>query len=148
MKPKNETHYILDRDAKKEAETHNLVCCIPGKTDLQIDLDTEDQYKQFCKAFSVMSRYRSLEIVSLQWSRSGAPHRHIYLNTTRVSDTKRVALQAMLGSDVVRENLSMQRIACGYKNPTVLFELPGFCKKIDFECAGPSMMLSLSFRSE
>lgn len=126
--------YILDRDPFVEAQKSNLMAVLPKRNELQIDLDSEQAYAQFLRAFSVMSRYRSLEIVSLQWSKSGAPHRHIYIKTTRVSDKTRVALQAMLGSDVVRENLSMQRIACKMKNPTVFFEKVGFVKKIEPLC--------------
>ena len=135
---------MLDRDPYVEAKKSGLICVVPKSNELMVDIDSEEQFNRFCKAFGVMRRYRKLEIVSIQFSRSGAPRRHIYLKTTRVSPRTRVALQAMLCSDAVRENLSMQRIVAGQKHPTVFFEKVGFCKRIDPQSAGPSMMLVLS----
>mgnify|MGYP000856016816 CR=1 FL=1 len=132
--------YIIDRDPFVEAGKSNLMAVLPKRNELQIDLDSEQAYQQFLRAFSVMSRYRKMEIVSLQFSKSGAPNRHVYIKTGRVSDSSRVALQSMLGSDVVRENLSMQRIKCNHKNPTVFFENVGFVRKVDPGCAGENGM--------
>ena len=67
-----------------------------------------------------------LKIVSCRPSRSGYPHRHVILRANRdLSPPERIALQACMGSDLVREFLSLMRYMGGGE-ATTFFEDPGW----------------------
>jgi hypothetical protein len=55
-------------------------------------------------------------------SKSGLPHRHVVVASPRnmLSPAKRIALQAILGSDPLREMLSMFRYLNGDPYPSLL----------------------------
>lgn len=60
-----------------------------------------------------------LEVVSCLPSRSGLPHRHVILRANcDLSPAERIALQACLGSDLVREFLSFLRYIQGGEGTT------------------------------
>lgn len=110
--------------ARVEAE--GKVVVTPSDRELQIDIDSEEHYAVFL---------RSAEVVLLNWgeacdieieehpSSSGLPRRHITLTLPfDVTPWQRIALQAALGSDPIRELLSATRLMKGDVHPTLFVE--------------------------
>lgn len=90
---------------------------------LQIDIDSEEAL--------LIYRRRSGELKELGWeftqsvtpSKSGYPRHHITLTFKKpIGQWKAVALQLMLGSDPMRENMNALRIAAGIENPIRFFQ--------------------------
>lgn len=97
----------------------------PGPRDLFLDIDSEESYQLMNKRLMDLANAEfQLEIVSCKPSRSGYPHRHAILRANRdLSVAERIALQACMGSDLVREFLSLMRIWAGGEG-TTFFENP------------------------
>lgn len=113
---------IYDFDANCELVAGNRGCIVvyPASNELQIDIDSDDDYERFLAAIPLLDFTRE---VTEKVSMSGLPHRHIYVKANRTfTDIERIAYQFMLGSDYVRESLNLMRVTYGVKNPTRLFE--------------------------
>lgn len=98
----------------------------PASNELYIDLDTNADKARFDRVFAVFKRFFPVDHVYETPSRSKAEGRHIriLLSRTLADSFERVALQAMLGSDGVREVLAYARILGGDPVPTMFFEKP------------------------
>lgn len=98
---------------------------VPGKDELQIDIDSEEEYQKFWKRFECL-QYNGVdaEIIYDQPSKSGKNgRRHIVIKMPIEMDpVKRIAFQAALGSDWVRELLSLLRFENGDVDPTLFVE--------------------------
>ena len=90
---------------------------------LFIDIDTEYQYeifKQQMRRFKYKFTCRDLKITP---SRQGLPHRHIVVLLDRNYPLiTRIAMQSCLGSDPIRELISLYRAEKGDDNVVLLFE--------------------------
>ena len=108
--------------ARVESEGGKII--IPGPFDAQVDIDTEDQYEQFCKGADIYERVTGEQLsYVVTESKSGLPKRHIRVTTGfPMDDVFRIALQAALGSDPIRELLSLIRVMHGVGDPTVFAE--------------------------
>ena len=96
---------------------------IAAKDELQIDLDTEEDYKRWLRSSEIFFRYVDITKVMVTPSYSGLPHRHITIKLPfKVGRWQRLALQAALGSDPIRELLSSIRYMEGDKYPTLFRE--------------------------
>lgn len=96
----------------------------PLANQLFIDIDSEEAYECFHHALDVMHRNG---IDPLSWdereSSSGLPNRHIVVNLPfDVDPYARIAWQAALGSDPVRELVSCLRLHKGVIFPTLFVE--------------------------
>lgn len=113
--------------ALKQAADRN--CTIEHADDktLQLDLDSEAAYEVYLKQ---VVRLRELELLpvdvtldefaSVRRSRSG--NRHVIIKLFRpLPAEERIMLQALLGSDPVREALSLARVRAGNLFPILLF---------------------------
>lgn len=118
----------LYEEFQEQCKEKGLIIVLPGEKELQIDIDSEEQYKTFQRnysAFCNMIDDSANFVVTEKISHSGLPHRHITIKLTwNVFDTSRIALQAALGSDPMRELLSMVRVLQGIPNPTAFAEKP------------------------
>lgn len=98
----------------------------PEANQLQIDIDSDDHYGVFLRSAEVVVRNVPGAYgwgVEDHPSRSGAPCRHITLTLPfPVEPWQRIALQAALGSDPVRELLSSIRMMRGDAYPTLFVE--------------------------
>lgn len=113
--------YIL----RVELEGKRVV--LPKDNQLQIDIDSEEHYAVFLRSAEVLLR-NWLDGPDIQVedhpSSSGHPRRHITLTLPfTVEPWQRIALQAALGSDPVRELLSATRLLKGDIHPTLFVEL-------------------------
>lgn len=117
----------------KRAKDRGLVATVPGPQELFIDIDSAEQYAIFAKQWTILRQlYPSAKVSEDKPSpskRSG--RRHIVVTMPFVLGGKeRILLQALLGSDLVREILSYVCWAKNDPNPTVLFELEANGRKV------------------
>ena len=116
--------YTIDSEfAIQEAKDNNLDVIFPKPNELLIDIDDDAAYDRYCHLLGIMKRHFRVEMESIVPSRSGYPKRHITLTLAKpVTDTQRIALQAILGSDPVRELLSLRRVENKDSHPTLFLE--------------------------
>lgn len=116
----NETaRYVQKRLTDEEAASEGLKIVFPEQGQLLIDLDTNEQLKQF---IAMYIRYAKDHWDS--WftiSKNGKIHAYIDTKSL-LNDCERVALQACFGSDPIRTWFSLQRIAADIDQPTLLYE--------------------------
>jgi hypothetical protein len=118
--------YDFNRKAEEVAELNGCVVVYPEPNQLQIDLDTDEQYQYYKKRLEDVERILEWDMsVKETPSKSGLPHRHITITVKDkvFTEWERIACQVMLGSDPVREGLNTLRMCYGVENPTRLFEL-------------------------
>lgn len=123
-----------DQDAKKApryiwgivnaiavAEMAGMEVVRSTETTLLLDLDTgaaQDQYRRMFKSIGSVYGLNPLR----QWQSKSGVGLHVVLTCSPMSFQERVALQACLGSDPVREALAIAMAADGHENPSVLFK--------------------------
>lgn len=102
-----------------------LECVKPRANELFIDLDTPSDRARFHDLLLVALR-NGVQFQTIRETRSKSGNGwHVYLQSARDFDaTERVAWQACLGSDRVRELLSLIRVCLNHPTPTVFFEVP------------------------
>jgi hypothetical protein len=109
--------FEYDLTMNKEAEAHKRDCDIvyPKPNELFIDIDSKEEYAEYrirkerlarmLPSLMVWSRYIEAP------SRSGGDKLHCRITLSRnVTVTERLCLQAVLGSDPVREMLNIARL--------------------------------------
>lgn len=117
--------------AKAAAVEKGLVIVLPKDNELFVDIDDERSLEEF---FSRVLILRSTGWVSedqeagvvMKASKSRGCHWHAVVTLQHnVTPTERVALQLLLGSDPIREALSMRAIReKTTPHPTLFFEVP------------------------
>lgn len=109
--------------ALREAADDGLDVVFPEANQLQIDIDDDRAFDIYNEMRPVINRYYGVAFESITPSRSGLPKRHITLTTYRDLNTfERIALQACLGSDRVREILGVVQAMLGDAHPTLFLE--------------------------
>ena len=106
-----------------EADKRGLDVRVPKNNELFIDIDSEE-LTTFHRQLAVFLK-RTDAAWSVRPSPSGKPyHVHIVVTLTKrtVTNGERILLQAVLGSDPMRELLSWERIGIGDPHPTLFFE--------------------------
>src|SRR5690606_29610055 len=111
-----------DYIARMELEGYKVV--LPGPNELQIDIDSDEDYSRWLTAKAVLDRNKvEHQVLRERPSRGGLPGRHIVVWLPEPLDPwQRIALQGALGSDHVRELLSCIRMLRGDEHPTLLVE--------------------------
>ncbi len=110
-------------DFVKRAERKGLKIVYPKPNQLQIDIDTDDQYKTFQRMEVALYKYFGIKNKVETVSGNGLPGRHITLDLGYdIDDMERILLQSVMGSDPMRELLSYIRIKSGHEHPTVFLE--------------------------
>lgn len=113
--------------ARMEAEGFRVD--LPAANELQVDIDTAEQYLVFKERFETLKRNFDLAS-SFTWkenaSKSGGPRKHIRIELPWEvsSEWERIAWQAGLGGDSLRELRSCVRLAKGDEHPSLLVEKP------------------------
>ena len=91
------------------------------ENELQLDIDTEEQYNIFNRMLPLVEDVYDIEEVVESPSKSGK--RHIRLFTAyELSIGERIALQTILGSDPKKELASLRNWLAGDPEPILLFE--------------------------
>jgi hypothetical protein len=96
----------------------------PADNELLLDIDTEANWEFFLKAIKRLIEEYPGGIAWRSWpSKGGLPKRHVSVRMPFDMDAaQRIAFQAVLGSDLVREMLSLFRSQQGDPLPTLLAE--------------------------
>lgn len=120
-------------DFIKRQEAKGMVINYPEANELLIDIDTTDQYNTFLQQLEILERNivgLDRELIKCWASKSGLPACHISVRLPfdLVTPAMRIAFQAALGSDPMRELLSLVRLKNGDDFPTILVEKEGWKK--------------------
>lgn len=120
--------YTLEDDPEAYARDRGLVVVEPDVNELFVDIDSEAAFTLLNAQVALLTRTGvPLEIQLVTPSKSGLPNRHVYLICPGdfLNPYKRIALQALLGSDPHREALSLARLEARTERPaTIFFEAP------------------------
>lgn len=118
------TGFTNSEVAFKRAEEQNMRVVLPDEYTLQLDIDNDEAYKQLTSKLKVLRAWHYYPtIVKDAPSKSGLPHRHVYIRVTKeLTQIERIVLQQYLGSDPVREFLNFQRVLLGDTYATLFFE--------------------------
>jgi hypothetical protein len=100
-----------------------FVIMVPENDELMLDIDAEEDFVFFGRAIlRLIEEFPSVSF-RVNFSKSGKPHRHVVVKMPFPLDAvQRIAFQAVLGSDRVREMLSLLRYHNGDPCPTLLAE--------------------------
>lgn len=114
---------VSSETAYREAADDNLDVILPEPYDLFIDIDDAEAYKRFDKSLDLIIQHFNGQVIKNTPSRSGLPKRHIIVRLDRpATDAERIALQAAMGSDPVREILGIVRVQHKDPHPTLFLE--------------------------
>jgi hypothetical protein len=110
--------------AHEQAAKRGCRVVLPEKNELFVDIDG---YMDHLCFEANIKRFQKIEPCTYEMrpSPSGKQYRfHVVVTLKRnvTSDTERVLLQTLLGSDRTREMISLQRIVTGQSHPTLFFE--------------------------
>lgn len=95
----------------------------PKDNELFIDIDSEDDLQLFRDQYEIFHRDYKVTSMQMRESRNGLPGRHVIVTLPFfVTDIERIAYQAALGSDPVRELLSLRRLKDEDDHPTLFVE--------------------------
>lgn len=120
--------------ARVESEGFRVV--VPADYELQIDIDSDAHYETFLRSLESVARNlldAEAWMISVHPSKSGLPRRHITIELPfYVGGWERIALQAALGSDPMRELLSAILLIRGDSFPTLFVEPAETPKPVGF----------------
>lgn len=124
----------LRRDAQEEADALGLVVFGPNDHLLLIDLDSVAAKLEFERRLALYQEQTGSELIRSYTkletvSKSGKWH--VYLKLRRgLTALERIGLQAVLGSDSLRELFSAIRVEIDNDRPSVLFETPAEADRV------------------
>jgi len=97
---------------------------IPGKFDLFLDLDTTKSIEEMPDKLDKLRRIFGvgLKVDQVTTSNSGNMHAYIVSDTAILNEPAQYAMQMFLGSDPVKEALSIQRYSVGITPACILIE--------------------------
>lgn len=124
-----------EEEAKALAAESGCECMFPEKCELFLDVDVKvrsNADRIIRRVWSAMVENGVVSSGNAQFTTSKGGNIHVYLHTTFPLDhLTRIALQAMLGSDPIKELLSLRRLEEGSTIPVLLFELPDQAKLVE-----------------
>ena len=112
-------------EAVKKADRLGKIIVKPGDNELLLDIDSAEQYKTYKDRMEELSKLHKVVRIKEIPSSEKSGHRHIYISLVcGMEDEERIFLQLFLGSDPIREYLSLCLIRIGDPHPILLFENP------------------------
>lgn len=141
----------LDEDPSAVALREGHIMRLPGDNELFLDLDSADGETMMEEGLEILNRNWRQRMPSGETpftvtynkpSKSGV-NRHVIVSCPFTLDPiKRIALQACLGSDLVREILSLLRVLLELpRPPTVFFERPALIRLVKNRHYAPNSYL-------
>lgn len=106
------------------AEKDGFTVIRSTETTLLLDLDdgqSIDRYRKISKSIGALFGLKE----SSRWLSKSKVGTHVVVNCKPMGFLERVALQAVLGSDPIREALAVGMYLDGHKDPSVLFQPKG-----------------------
>jgi hypothetical protein len=123
------TSDIREDFAKKKAAEYGCTIEYADEFTLQLDLDSPQAFTKFQDMYKLAKELKLFEHDEgylVRTSKSGYGKHVTIALTESLSTERRIALQAMLGSDSRREMLSLARLDEGQERPILLFRpIPG-----------------------
>lgn len=119
--------YDFDQRAEEVAQKRGQVIVYPKPGQIQIDIDSEAQLAEVQRRIKRMYDMDVIPFKTGVISKSKTPghyHMTVTIDDDGVSEWQRIALQAVLGSDPLREYLNCMRLLSGVEKPTRFFETP------------------------
>jgi hypothetical protein len=116
--------YLSRKLARDVAEEENLDIIIPDDNQLQLDIDSDEAYLEARTRLQKLEWDLDFEKGTIGIEEFPSRHGNTHIIVTLpfpVTPWQRIALQACLGSDPIRELLSCYRIMYDIENPTILF---------------------------
>ena len=109
--------------AEDLAVKENLTVVYPGDDEVLIDIDNEHSFQVYMKHMQVISKHLGILSENVQPSRNKKEGRHVTLRMkSPVTELERIAIQACLGSDRMRETLGFIQYKNGDPHPTLFLE--------------------------
>jgi hypothetical protein len=112
--------------AEEQAKAKGCIIVEPKPSELFIDIDSEQDLAYFKKQI-VRIELRMPCVWRVQPSpsaKAGRYHVYVDFHPRALDPWQRIAMQAVLGSDRIRELISVQRLLDGDAAPTLFFEKP------------------------
>jgi hypothetical protein len=125
MELTNTEMYDCARNADEVAKERGQVVVYPLENQLQFDIDSDEQLKDFEQRIADLESYEAMPAFQRQDVPSKTPGcRHIYLTfpTKKFTEVERMLWQASLGDDPRRVYLNFVRLQMGDEKPSRLFE--------------------------
>jgi hypothetical protein len=114
---------LRNEHAFAKAAAEDLDIIFPQNDELQIDLDNEHSFILFQNQMHVLQHHEKGISWKVTTSRNGPPGRHVTVQLEwKVTPLERIGLQAILGSDRIRELLGYIRLRRGETHTTLFFE--------------------------
>jgi hypothetical protein len=129
--PEGEIEYTLENEEfLKEIEAKGeFEIIFPDDFTILLDIDSEEAYNRYKTMFKKFCEYFALKENGLEeyFSISGPPKRHVIIRIEppKLNKFQRIALQAILGSDPMKEFYSLERVRQGIENPIFLLKPKG-----------------------
>lgn len=130
--PTEDDQYDTFKSAEEVAEQRGLVVVYPKDNELQLDIDSEEQWTEFIRRKAFFDEFfwgqsQTYEMVTTI-SASGYPKRHVTMafKDRTFDHYQRMTYQAALNDDPKRTFLGLARLLQGRDDnpPTTLFEKP------------------------
>lgn len=123
IRERGQSGYDRDEKATEQAAKKGCRVVYPKANELFVDLDSKEAVARFYTNIARILEYKPLtyEVRPSPSGREGHAHAYVWLEDD-VDDFERIALQALLGSDLTREVLSWQRLMRYEEHPTLFFE--------------------------
>jgi hypothetical protein len=118
----------VQKKLDESGASKNFEIVLPEPNELQLDYDEKVLPEQFWKGMDLLTQaYCALqEGLPYVVTESCSGNRHVTISLPcQIDPVTRVAWQAVFGSDLMREGLSLMSITRGLKNPTLLIERKG-----------------------
>ena len=101
------------------ARNNGLRIVLPTAFELQVDIDNNEAFAQFQRAYDLAATLGMVSECSVRPSKSSGERRHVTVKVPlKITPLERIALQAIFGSDWRREPYSLERLRKGDAVPT------------------------------
>lgn len=110
-------------EAAEEAEEKGCIIIESDESTLLLDYDSAEAAQQFENRRWSLEQIFGVESIESWPSKSGGGHVHYkVVLLQKLTSAQRIALQAAMGSDWVRELFAVERDRLGKRNPSILFQ--------------------------
>lgn len=124
---------------QKRAKELRVDIVHPAANELFVDIDTVAAMHVFDRNLEVLRRHVPVSKVEISVSKTGGDRHHLVVTLgVEVSELERIAMQAALGSDPMREMLSIARVYENQQHATVFYERKGVTRS---PYAGPPQIV-------
>jgi hypothetical protein len=111
------------QDIEEVAEAKCLVCIFPEDDELTLDIDRPFKREELNVRVIETLENNGVHVVSMIETKSKSGNKHVWIKLdTQMPVEARIALQAVLGSDPIRETLSMLRYLAKSEAALAMFE--------------------------